>query len=143
MKHFLLTFMKQAGIVLLLTCASVSLAVADVVGTLNVHTTPDGHRTTGRDSGQPVAVQVDFSRTQDGRYGITVWSGDRQFDKVTRVYVQAGKAAQNGEGYQTGPITVHCPATDLKKNGPTSFQVFVQAVLDNGQNGVGCFILPG
>jgi hypothetical protein len=65
MKHFLRTFMKNAGIVLLLTCASVSLASADVVGTLNVHTAPDGHRTTGRDSGQRVAVQVDFSRTQD------------------------------------------------------------------------------
>jgi hypothetical protein len=135
MKHFLRTFMKQAGIVLLLTCALVSLAGADVVGTLNVHTASDGHRTTGQDSGQPVAVQVDFSRTQDGRYDITVWSGERQFDQVTRVYVQAGKAAQSGESYQTGPITVHCPATDLKQNGPTSFQVFVQAVLDNGQKG--------
>ena len=80
MKHFLRTFMKQAGIVLLLTCALVSLAGADVVGTLNVHTASDGHRTTGQDSGQPVAVQVDFSRTQDGRYDITVWSEERQFD---------------------------------------------------------------
>src|SRR5271165_5296958 len=102
MKHFLRTFMKQAGIVLLWTCASVSLASADIVGTLNVHTGPDGHRTTGRDSGQPVAVQVDFSRTQDGKYDITVWSGDRQFGQVTRVYVQAGKVAQHGETYQTG-----------------------------------------
>jgi len=41
MKHFLRTFMKQAGIVLLLTCALVSLAGADVVGTLNVHTASD------------------------------------------------------------------------------------------------------
>jgi hypothetical protein len=31
--------------------------------------------------------------------------------------------------------TVYCPATDLKQNGPTSFQVFVQAVFDNGQKG--------
>jgi len=135
MKHSLRKFMKHAGIVLLLTCASVCVAGADVVGTLNVHTAPDGQRTTGRDSGQPVAVRVDFSRTQDGRYDITVWSGDRQIDKVTHVYVHAGKAAQPGESYQTGLITVHCPATDLKQNGPTSFQIFVQAVLDNGQKG--------
>jgi hypothetical protein len=86
--------MKNAGIVLLLTCASVSLAHADVVGTLNVHTMSDGHKTTGRDSGQPIAVQVDFSKTQDGTYDVTVWSGDRQFDKTTRVYVQEGKAAR-------------------------------------------------
>src|SRR5260370_23712354 len=59
MKHFSRTSMKHAGIVLLLTCASVSLASADVVGTLNIHTALDGHKTTGRDSGQPVAVQVD------------------------------------------------------------------------------------
>jgi hypothetical protein len=129
--------MKNAGIVLLLIYASVNLAIADVVGTLNVHTAPDGHRTTGRDSGQPVAVQVDFSRTQDGTYDITIWSGERRFEKVTRVDVQAGKATQRGESYRTGPITVYCPATDLKQNGPTSFQVFVQAVLDldNGQKG--------
>jgi hypothetical protein len=132
--------MKNAGIVLLLTCTSVNLANADVVGTLNIHTAPDGHRTTGRDSGQPVAVQVDFSRTQDGTYDITVWSGDRQFDKVTRVSVQAGKAAQHEERYQTGPITVHCPAIDLQQNGPTRFQIFVQAVFDNGQKGGGVLI---
>ena len=72
--------MKSAGIVHLLIYASVNLALAsaNVAGTLNVHTAPDGHRTTGRDSGQPVAVQVDFSRTQDGTYDITVWSGERQ-----------------------------------------------------------------
>ena len=127
--------MKSAGIVLLLIYASVNLASADVVGTLNVHTAPDGHWTTGRDSGKPVAVQVDFSRTQDGTYDITVWSGERQFEKVTRVDVQAGKATQRGESYRTGPITVYCPATDLQQNGSTSFQVFVQAVLDNGQKG--------
>jgi hypothetical protein len=135
MNDLLRTFTKRAGSVLLLTCTSVSLASADVVGTLNVHTSPNGHRTTGRDNGQPVAVQVDFSRTQDGTYDITVWSGDRQFDKITRVSVQAGKAARLGESYQTGLITVYCPATDLEQNGPTSFQVFVQAVLDNGQKG--------
>jgi hypothetical protein len=127
--------MKNAGIVLLLICSSLSLASADVVGTLNVHTAPDGHRLTGRDSGQPVAVQVDFSRTQDGTYDVTVWSGERQLEKVTRVDVQAGKATQRGESYRTTPITVYCPATDLKQNGPTSFQVFVQAVFDNGQKG--------
>ena len=55
--------------------------------------------------------------------------------KVTRVDVQAGKATQRGESYRTAPITVCCPATDLKQNGPTSFQVFVQAVFDNGQKG--------
>jgi hypothetical protein len=69
--------MKNAGIVLLLIFSPLSLASADVVGTLNVHTAADGHRTTGRDSGQPVAVQVDFSRTQDGTYDVTVWSGER------------------------------------------------------------------
>jgi hypothetical protein len=127
--------MKNAGIVLLLICSSLSLACADVVGTLNVHTAPDGHRLTGWDSGQPVAVQVDFSRTQDGTYDVTVWSGERQLEKVTRVDVQAGKATQRGESYRTAPITVCCPATDLKQNGPTSFQVFVQAVFDNGQKG--------
>jgi len=127
--------MKNAGMVLLLICASVSLATADVVGTLNVHTAPDGNTTTGRDIGQPVSVQVDFSRTQDGTYDITIWSGDRQFDKVTRVYVQSGKAAQRGETDHTGPIAVYCPATDLNQDGPTSFQVFVQAVFANGQNG--------
>jgi hypothetical protein len=127
--------MKNARIVLLLICSSLSPASADVVGTLNVHTTPDGHSITGRDSGQPVAVQVDFSRTQDGTYDVTVWSGERQFEKVTRLDVQAGKATQHGESYRTGPITVDCPATDLKQNGPTSFQVFVQAVFDNGQKG--------
>jgi hypothetical protein len=81
-------------------------------------------------------VQVDFSKTQDGTYDISVWSGDRQFEKVTQVDVQAGKATQRGESHRTGPITVYCPATDFKENGPTSFQVFVQAVLDsNGQKG--------
>src|SRR5260370_22333983 len=135
MKHFSRTSMKHGGIVLILTCASVSMASADVVGTLNIHTALDGHKTTGRDSGQPVAVQVDFSRTQDGTYDITVWSGDRQFDTITRVHVQEGKAAQGGENHQTGPITVYCPATDLQQNVPTRFQVFVQAVLDNGQKG--------
>src|SRR6202047_2936879 len=29
-------------------------------------------------------VQVDFSRTQDGTYDVTVWSGERQSEKVTR-----------------------------------------------------------
>ena len=127
--------MKKAGIVFLLICASMNLASADVVGILNVHTAPDGLRTTGWDSGQPVAVQVDFSRTQDGTYDISVWSGERQFEKVTRVDVQAGKTTQRGESYRTGQITVYCPGTDLKQNGPTSFQVFVQAVFDNGQKG--------
>jgi hypothetical protein len=135
MNHLLRTLVEIAGSALLFTCTTMSLASADVVGTLNVHTTPNGHRTTGRDIGQPVAVQIDFARTQDGTYDISVWSGDRQYDKITRVSVQAGKAARHGESYQTGSITIYCPATDLKENGPTSFQVFVQAVLDNGQKG--------
>jgi hypothetical protein len=127
---------RHVGTVLLLICVSVCLCSADVVGTLNVHTSPDEHRTTGWDSGQPVAVQVDFSRTQDGTYDVTVWSGERQFEKVTRVDIQARKATQRGESNGTGPITVYCPRTDLQQNGPTSFQVFVQAVLDdNGQKG--------
>jgi len=129
--------MKNIGIVLLSIYASMNLASADVVGTLNVHTASDGLRTTGWDSGQPVTVQVDFSRTQHGTYDITVWSGERQLEKVTRVDVQAGKATQRGESYRTSQITVYCPGTDLKQNRPTSFQVFVQAVLDldNGQKG--------
>ena len=135
MEHLSPTSMKNVGLVLLLTCALVIAAGADVVGTLNVHKAPDGQQTTGQDSGKPVAVQIDFSRTEDGAYDITGWSGSRQFDKVTHVYVQAGKAAQTGESYQAGPITVYCPATDLKQNGPTNFQVFIQAVLDNGQKG--------
>jgi hypothetical protein len=88
--------MKTAEIVLLSICSSLSLASANIVGILNVHTAPGGHRTTGRDSGQPVAVQVDFSKTQDGTYDITVWSGERQFEKVTRVDVQAGKGNSGG-----------------------------------------------
>ena len=135
MKHFWHTFMKSAGIVLLMACASVIPAGADIVGTLNVHTAADGHRITGQDMGRPIAVQVDFSRTQDGRYDITVWSENRQFGKVTRAYVKEGKAAQGQEGDHTAPITVYCPAADPKQNGPTSFQVFVQAVLENGEKG--------
>jgi hypothetical protein len=122
--------MKYAGTVLLLICASVRLCCADVVGTLNIHTASADHRTTGRDSGQPIPVQVDFSRTQDGTYEITIWSGDHQFGKITRVDVQDGKATQSGESSQTNRITFYCPATDPLQNRPTSYQVFVQAVLD-------------
>jgi len=85
-------------------------------------------------SGQRVTVQVDFSRTKDGAYEITVCSGDRRLDEI-RVLVERGKVARPGGSYQTGPMTVYCPATDLKENGPTSFQVFVQVVFDNGQKG--------
>jgi hypothetical protein len=112
-----------------------SIAGADVVGTLNVHTSLDGRRTTGQDSGLPITIQIDFSRTQDGTYDITVWTGERQLDPITRVYVEEGKATQRKERYQTGSITVSCPATDLKENAPTSFQVFVQSILDNGEKG--------
>lgn len=127
--------MRHAGTVLLLICASVRLCCADVVGTLNIHTASDGPRTTGRDRGQPIPVQVDFSTTEDGTYEITVWSGDHQFGKITRVDVKDGKATLRGENNQTGPITIYCPATDPQRNGPTSFQVFVQAVLDDTNKG--------
>jgi hypothetical protein len=59
------------------------------------------------------SVQVDFSRTQDGTYDVTVWSGERQFEKVTRVDIQARKATQRGESNGTGPITVYCPRTEF------------------------------
>jgi hypothetical protein len=134
MEHVLGKRMRNARILLLMACALVDVASADVVGVLNVHTAP-GLRATGWDSGRPVAVQVDFSRTEDGNYDVTVWSGTRQFDKIFHVQVEGGKVAQDVEGYRTGPVVVYCPATDLKQNGPTSFQVFVQAVFDNGQKG--------
>jgi hypothetical protein len=127
--------MKYAGTVLLLVCASACLCCADVVGTLNIHTASDGRRATGRDSGQPIPVQVDFSRTQDGIYEITIWSGDHQLGAITRVDVQDGKATQRAESNQKGPITIYCPASDPQQNGPTSFQVFVQAVLDEANKG--------
>ena len=47
--------------------ASVIPAGADIVGNLNIHTAADGDRIPGQDTGQPVAVQVNFSWTQDGR----------------------------------------------------------------------------
>jgi hypothetical protein len=127
--------MNHAKFVFLLLWSSANLAGADVVGTLNIHTTLDGRTTTGRDSGQAVVVQVDFSRTQDGVYDISVWSGTRQLDKTTRVQVQQGKAAEPGASYQPGPIRVHCPATNLEESEPTSFQIFVQAELDSSQKG--------
>jgi hypothetical protein len=126
--------MKQAEIALLAVFASATLAGADVVGTLNVHTSMEGRNTTGRDTGRAIAVQIDFSRTQDGTYDITVWSGNQQLDKTTRVYVRDG-AAQPGTSYQSGPVTVYCPAADLRQNSPTSFQVFIQAEFENGQRG--------
>jgi hypothetical protein len=126
--------MKNAEMAFVLICGLLSPVRADVVGTLNVHFAPDGHSETGRDSGQPVAVQVDFSRTQDGTYDVTVWSGDRPIEEATRVNVQMGEATQGGEKHQTGPVTVYCPATQ-KENEPTSFRVFVQAVFENGQKG--------
>ena len=49
--------MKHAGIVLLMMITSATLAGADFVGTLNVHTATDRRKTTGRDNGQPIAVQ--------------------------------------------------------------------------------------
>ncbi|MBV8376043.1 MAG: hypothetical protein JO279_03485 [Verrucomicrobia bacterium] len=127
--------MTKAGIILLLICASISLARSDVVGTLNIHTAPDGHTMTGQDSGQPVEVRVDFSGTQDGTYDLSVWSGGHQLEKVIRVYVRAGEAAQREEPYRPGPVAVYCPATHLSQNEPTSFQVFAQAVFENGEKG--------
>src|SRR5580700_10807199 len=118
--------MKNAGMAFALVCVSLSPVSADVVGTLNVHFAPDSHNETGRDSGQPVAVQVDFSGTQDGIYDVSVWSGDRQLEEATRVHVQMGKATRGGERFRTGPVTVYCPATQ-KQNGPISFHIFVQA----------------
>jgi hypothetical protein len=132
--RFLTNVMKKAGMAFLLICGSLSPVSADVVGILSVHIAPDGHSVTGRDSGQPVAVQIDFSGTQDGMYDVSVWSGDRQLEEATRVYVQMGKATQGGERLRTGPVTVYCPATS-NQNGPISFHVFVQAVFENGQKG--------
>jgi hypothetical protein len=126
--------MKSAEMAFAIICGSLSPVSADVVGTLNVHLAPDGHSETGRDSGQPVAVQVDFSGTQDGTYDISVWSGDRKLEEATRVHVQMGKATQGGERFRTGAVTVYSPATP-KQNGPISFRVFVQAVFENGQKG--------
>jgi hypothetical protein len=126
--------MKNAGLAFVLICGSLCPVNADVVGTLNVHLASDGHNETGRDSGQPIAVQVDFSSTQDGTYDLTVWSGDRQLEKATRVHVQMGKATQGGERFRKGPVTVYCPATQ-KQNEPISFRVFIQAVFENGQKG--------
>jgi hypothetical protein len=127
--------MKHLEIAFLAMFACATLAGADVVGTLNVHTSMQGRKTTGRDTGQPIAVQIDFSRTQDGTYDITVWSGNRQLDKTTRVHVRDGAAAQPGASYQSGLISVYCPATDLEQSGPTSFQIFIRAEFDNGERG--------
>jgi hypothetical protein len=67
LKDLLRTAMDCAKSVLMLIFASVILAGADVVGTLNVHTTLSGKAKTGVDTGQPIPVQVDFSKTPDGR----------------------------------------------------------------------------
>jgi hypothetical protein len=131
MKNAEMLFVLIPGLI----SGSLSPASAEVVGTLNVHIAADRHSVTGRDSGQRISVQVDFSSTQDGIYEVTVWSGgDRQLGEATRVYVQMGKATQGGERSRTGPVTVYCPATP-NQDGPISFQVFVQAVFENGQKG--------
>ncbi len=127
--------MKQVRTAFLLVFALARLGSGEIVGTLNTHTAPDRKTITGRYTGLPIAVQVDFSRTQNGTYDITIWSGQHQFDQTTRVGVQDGKAAQRGKGNEAGRIGVYCPATDPFENGATNFQIFVQAVLDNTNKG--------
>ena len=119
--------------VLLLIFASAILAGADVVGTLNVHTGLSGQAKIGVDTGQPIPVQVDFSKTEDGTYDISVWSRNRQIGTATRINVRQGKARRPGASEKGNTVTVYCPATDLQKNGPTSFQIFIQLVLDDGE----------
>ena len=95
--------MDCAKIVLMLIFVSAILAGADVVGTLNVHTALSGQAKTGVDTGQPIPVQVDFSKTQDGTYDISVWSGNRQIEAAnTRLDVtQASVATANANVAKT------------------------------------------
>jgi hypothetical protein len=115
--------------------ASAAMATADVVGTLNVHTALDGHRKTGLDTGQPIPVQVDFSGTGDGVYDVSVWSNDRQMGPATRAKVAQGKLSVSGNQLNGSTVTMYCPLVDLNQSGPTKFQIFVQAVLDDGVYG--------
>lgn len=80
-------------------------------------------------------MAIDFSQTQDGTYEVTIWSGGRQVGKTTRVYVRDGKVGQIEGSYPGNLITIYCPATAPQQNGPTNFQVFVQAELDESQKG--------
>jgi hypothetical protein len=123
--------MYRTRLVLLLIFASAKLAGADVVGTLNVHTARNGHIRTGLDTGLPVPVQVDFSRTQDGAYDITIWSGDKQIGTATRINIEKGKPNRAVARGNATTLTIYCPGTDLMQNGPTTFQIFIQAVLDD------------
>jgi hypothetical protein len=113
---------------------SANLAGADAVGTLNLHTAHNSHAITGLDTGQPIPVQVDFSRTQDGTYDITVWSGNRQVGTAARINIEKGKPVRTGSREKGGAVTIFCPGTDLRQNGSISFQIFVQAVLDDGED---------
>jgi hypothetical protein len=128
------TAMDCAKIVLMLIFSSAIMAGADVVGTLNVHTALSGQAKIGVDTGEPIPVQVDFSKTEDGTYDISVWSGNRQIGAGTRVNVRQGKARRPGASEKGNTVTIYCPATDLRKGGPTSFQIFVQVVLDDGED---------
>jgi hypothetical protein len=111
------------------------VAAADVVGTLNVHTALGGQGKTGLDTGQPIPVQVDFSGTTDGAYEISVWSSDRQIGPATRVNVAHAKLSLSGNLQSGSTVTIYCPPVNLNQNGPTKFQIFVQAVLDEGVYG--------
>jgi hypothetical protein len=127
--------MNYAWVVLCFLFASAVMATADVVGTLNVHTALGGHRKTGSDTGEPIPVQVDFSGTEDGGYDISVWSNDRQMGPVTRVNVGHGKLSVSGNQQNGGIVTVYCPPVNLNESGSTKFQIFLQAVLDDGVHG--------
>src|SRR5208337_2733183 len=107
--------MHRTRLVLLMIFASANLASADVVGTLNVHTARNGHTRTGLDTGLPVPVQVDFSRTQDGTYDITIWSGNKQIGIATRINIEKGKPNRAGARGQGSTMTIYCPGTDLGK----------------------------
>jgi hypothetical protein len=135
LREFAVVVMKCARVVLCLMFASAVMATADVVGTLNVHTALDGHSKTGSDIGQPIPVQVDFAGTQDGVYAISVWSGERQLGPATRVDVAHGKLSLSGNQLNGGIVTMYCPPVNLNESGPTKFQIFLQAVLDDGVNG--------
>ena len=135
LREFGAVVMNYARVVLCLLFASAVMATADVVGTLNVHTALDSHRKTGSDMGGPIPVQVDFSGTEDGVYDISVWSNDRQMGRVTRVNVAHGNLSVSGNQQDGGIATTYCPPVNLNESGPTKFQVFLQAVLDDGVYG--------
>ncbi|MBV9672388.1 MAG: hypothetical protein JO076_06130 [Verrucomicrobia bacterium] len=121
--------------IFLIMFVGATLASADTVGRLNIHKAPGGKTVTGHDNGRSIPVEIDFSQTQDGTYDVTVWSGEREIGEGTRVYVRDGKVGQVEGSYPSNLITIHCPATASQQNRPTSFQIFVQAELDDTQKG--------